>query len=148
MATAAILILTAFTAYGSGKDTLGITLGVLLGIAAGAFVLLDIRFGKILSAMLYLLLPLAVVCALENYTHVITGPGTADPCAESVVFLCAVRTADGADRQCTHGLSACDACSGCSLDWTNYFVVSFRGSPDRTVGSLIIWHGGLRRGQL
>ena len=60
VATAAILILTAFTAYGSGKDTLGITLGVLLGIAAGAFVLLNIRFGKILSAMLYLLLPLAV----------------------------------------------------------------------------------------
>ena len=94
VATAAILILTAFTAYGSGMDTLGITLGVLLGIAAGAFVLLNIP-GKILSAMLYLLLPLAVVCALgENYTYVITDLAPLRLCGNesSVVFLCAART--------------------------------------------------------
>ena len=99
VATAAILILTAFTAYGSGKDTLGITLGVLLGIADGRHcVLLDGRFGKVLSAMLSA--AAAGSCMRTGKLYACDyGPGTADPCAESVVFLCAVRTADGADRQ-------------------------------------------------
>lgn len=128
VATAAILILTAFTAYGSGKDTLGITLGVLLGIAAGAFVLLDIRFGKILSAMLYLLLPLAVVCALENYTHVITDLAPLILVLNLLFFyvLYGLLTAlTGSVRMGFRLATLVPMLFGL----TNYFVVSFRGSP-------------------
>lgn len=126
--TAAILILTAFTAYGSGMDTLGITLGVLLGIAAGAFVLLNIRFGKILSAMLYLLLPLAVVCALENYTHVITDLAPLILVLNLLFFyvLYGLLTAlTGSVRMGFRLATLVPMLFGL----TNYFVVSFRGSP-------------------
>lgn len=128
VATAAILILTAFTAYGSGMDTLGITLGVLLGIAAGAFVLLNIRFGKILSAMLYLLLPLAVVCALENYTHVITDLAPLILVLNLLFFyvLYGLLTAlTGSVRMGFRLATLVPMLFGL----TNYFVVSFRGSP-------------------
>lgn len=128
VATAAILILTAFTAYGSGMDTLGITLGVLLGIAAGAFVLLDIRFGKILSAMLYLMLPLAVVCALENYTHVITDLAPLILVLNLLFFyvLYGLLTAlTGSVRMGFRFATLVPMLFGL----TNYFVVSFRGSP-------------------
>ena len=128
VATAAILILTAFTAYGSGMDTLGIILGVLLGIAAGAFVLLDIRFGKILSAMLYLLLPLAVVCALENYTHVITDLAPLILVLNLLFFyvLYGLLTAlTGSVRMGFRFATLVPMLFGL----TNYFVVSFRGSP-------------------
>lgn len=128
VATAAILILTAFTAYGSGMDTLGITLGVLLGIAAGAFVLLNIRFGKILSAMLYLLLPLAVVCALENYTHVITDLAPLILVLNLLFFyvLYGLLTAlTGSVRMGFRLATLVPMLFGLA----NYFVVSFRGSP-------------------
>lgn len=128
VATAAILILTAFTAYGSGMDTLGITFGVLLGIAAGAFVLLNIRFGKILSAMLYLLLPLAVVCALENYTHVITDLAPLILVLNLLFFyvLYGLLTAlTGSVRMGFRFATLVPMLFGL----TNYFVVSFRGSP-------------------
>lgn len=128
VATAAILILTAFTAYGSRMDTLGITLGVLLGIAAGAFVLLNIRFGKILSAMLYLLLPLAVVCALENYTHVITDLAPLILVLNLLFFyvLYGLLTAlTGSVRMGFRLATLVPMLFGL----TNYFVVSFRGSP-------------------
>ena len=128
VATAAILILTAFTAYGSGMDTLGITLGVLLGIAAGAFVLLNIRFGKILSAMMYLLLPLAVVCALENYTHVITDLAPLILVLNLLFFyvLYGLLTAlTGSVRMGFRLATLVPMLFGL----TNYVVVSFRGSP-------------------
>lgn len=128
VATAAILILTAFTAYGSGMDTLGITFGVLLGIAAGAFVLLNIRFGKILSAMMYLLLPLAVVCALENYTHVITDLAPLILVLNLLFFyvLYGLLTAlTGSVRMGFRLATLVPMLFGL----TNYFVVSFRGSP-------------------
>ena len=128
VATAAILILTAFTAYGSGMDTLGITLGVLLGVAAGAFVLLNIRFGKILSAMLYLLLPLAVVCALENYTHVITDLAPLILVLNLLFFyvLYGLLTAlTGSVRMGFRLATLVPMIFGLA----NYFVVSFRGSP-------------------
>lgn len=128
VATAAILILTAFTAYGSGMDTLGITLGMLLGIAAGAFVLLNIRFGKILSAMLYLVLPLAVVCALENYTHVITDLAPLILVLNLLFFyvLYGLLTAlTGSVRMGFRLATLVPMLFGL----TNYFVVSFRGSP-------------------
>ena len=128
VATAAILILTAFTAYGSGMDTLGITFGVLLGIAAGAFVLLNIRFGKILSAMMYLLLPLAVVCALENYTHVITDLAPLILVLNLLFFyvLYGLLTAlTGSVRMGFRLATLVPMLFGL----TNYFVVSFCGSP-------------------
>ncbi len=128
VATAAILILTAFTAYGSGMDTLGITFGVLLGIAAGAFVLLNIRFGKILSAMLYLLLPLAAVCALENYTHVITDLAPLILVLNLLFFyvLYGLLTALTGSVRMGFRLATLVLML---FGLTNYFVVSFRGSP-------------------
>ncbi|MDD6326805.1 MAG: LTA synthase family protein [Lachnospiraceae bacterium] len=128
VATAAILILTAFTAYGSGMDTLGMTLGVLLGIAAGVFVLLNIRFGKILSAVLYLLLPLAVVCALENYTHVITDLAPLILVLNLLFFYVLYGLLAALTGSVSMGFKLATLVP-MLFGLTNYFVVSFRGSP-------------------
>lgn len=128
MATAAILILTAFTAYGSGADTPGITLGVLLGIAAGVFVLLNIRFGKILSAVLYLLLPFAVVCALENYTHVITDLAPLIFVLNLLFFYVLYGLLAALTGSVSMGFKLATLVP-MLFGLTNYFVVSFRGSP-------------------
>ena len=128
VATAAILILTAFTAYGSGTDTAGITLGVLLGIAAGVFVLLNIRFGKILSAILYLLLPLAVVCALENYTHVITDLAPLILVLNLLFFYVLYGLLAALTGSVSMGFKLATLVP-MLFGLTNYFVVSFRGSP-------------------
>ena len=125
---AAILILTAFTAYGSGADTLGITLGVLLGIGAGVFVLLNIRLGKVLSAVLYLLLPLAVVCALENYTHVITDLAPLILVLNLLFFYVLYGLLAALTGSVSMGFKLATLVP-MLFGLTNYFVVSFRGSP-------------------
>lgn len=70
--TAAMLMITAFTAHGGDLSGEGARAAVLLSLGAGLFVLLKLRIGRIGSALLYLLLPVAALWALENYTHVIT----------------------------------------------------------------------------
>lgn len=127
-ATAAILILTAFTAYGSGMDTAGIAIGVILGIAAGVFLLLDLRLGRILSAVLYLLLPFAVVCALENYTHVITDLAPLILVLNLLFFYVLYGLLAALTGSVRVGFSLATLVP-MLFGLANYFVVGFRGSP-------------------
>ncbi|MDY3250779.1 MAG: LTA synthase family protein [Candidatus Choladocola sp.] len=69
--TAAMLIITALAAAGEGMNAVALAASLLLTAGAVILVLRDISYGKILSFILYLILPAAALTALENYTHVI-----------------------------------------------------------------------------
>ena len=127
---AAVLIfaLTAFTAYGSGAQGNWIALFLLLGVAAGVWVLLDLNFGKILSVILYLALPFCALYALENYTHVITDLSTMILVLNLLFFYLLYGFAAFLSGSVRRGFQIATLVP-MLFGLTNYFVVSFRGSP-------------------
>ncbi len=128
IATAAILLAAGLAVKGEGMETALFAASVLAAAAAGLFILFHITLGKIPSAVLCLVLPAAAFFALENYTHVITD---LDPpiIILNLLFFYLL-----------YGLLAF-LCGSVRLGYsvatlvpmlfglTNYFVVSFRGSP-------------------
>lgn len=129
-AFASILIfaLTIFTAYGSGAQGGWIAIFLLLGIAAGMWVLLDLKFGKILSAVLYLVLPFCALYALENYTHVITDLAPLILVLNLLFFYLLYGLAAFLLGSVHRGFQLATLVP-MLFGLTNYFVVSFRGSP-------------------
>lgn len=127
---AAVLIfaLTAFTAYGSGAQGNWIALFLLLGVAAGVWVLLDLNFGKILSVILYLALPFCALYALENYTHVITDLSPMIFVLNLLFFYLLYGFAAFLSGSVRRGFQIATLVP-MLFGLTNYFVVSFRGSP-------------------
>ncbi len=127
---AAVLIfaLTAFTAYGSGAQGNWIALFLLLGVAAGVWVLLDLNFGKILSVILYLALPFCALYALENYTHVITDLSPMILVLNLLFFYLLYGFAAFLSGSVRRGFQIATLVP-MLFGLTNYFVVSFRGSP-------------------
>lgn len=127
---AAVLIfaLTAFTAYGSGAQGSWIALFLLLGVAAGVWVLLDLNFGKILSVILYLALPFCALYALENYTHVITDLSPMILVLNLLFFYLLYGFAAFLLGSVRRGFQIATLVP-MLFGLTNYFVVSFRGSP-------------------
>ena len=127
---AAVLIFahTAFTAYGSGVQGSWITLFLLLGVAAGVWVLLDLNFGKILSVILYLALPFCALYALENYTHVITDLSPMILVLNLLFFYLLYGFAAFLLGSVRRGFQI-STLVPMLFGLTNYFVVSFRGSP-------------------
>ncbi len=127
---AAVLIfaLTAFTAYGSGAQGNWIALFLLLGVAAGVWVLLDLNFGKILSVILYLALPFCALYALENYTHVITDLSPMILVLNLLFFYLLYGSAAFLSGSVRRGFQIATLVP-MLFGLTNYFVVSFRGSP-------------------
>lgn len=125
---AAMLVITGLAVAGEGFAGKNVALAVFLSLAAGFFVLLDFSYGRILSAVLYILLPFAALTALEHYTHVITDLKPSILVLNLLFFyllygLCAL--AFGSVR--TGFLVATLVPMICGL--ANYFVVSFRGTP-------------------
>lgn len=127
---AAVLIfaLTAFTAYGSGAQGSWIAIFLLLGVAAGVWVLLDLSFGKILSVILYLALPFCVLYALENYTHIITDLAPMILALNLLFFYLLYGLAAFLLGSVRRGFQIATLVP-MLFGLTNYFVVSFRGSP-------------------
>ena len=127
---AAVLIfaLTAFTAYGSGAQGNWIALFLLLGVAAGVWVLLDLNFGKILSVILYLAFPFCALYALENYTHVITDLSPMILVLNLLFFYLLYGFAAFLSGSVRRGFQIATLVP-MLFGLTNYFVVSFRGSP-------------------
>lgn len=127
---AAVLIfaLTAFTAYGSGAQGSWIALFLLLGVAAGVWVLLDLKFGKILSVILYLALPFCALYALENYTHVITDLVPMILVLNLLFFYLLYGFAAFLLGSVRRGFQVATLVP-MLFGLTNYFVVTFRGSP-------------------
>lgn len=127
---AAVLIfaLTAFTAYGSGAQGSWIAIFLLLGVAAGVWVLLDLSFGKILSVILYLALPFCALYALENYTHIITDLAPMILALNLLFFYLLYGLAAFLLGSVRRGFQIATLVP-MLFGLTNYFVVSFRGSP-------------------
>ena len=128
--SAAVLIfaLTAFTAYGSGAQGNWIALFLLLGVAAGVWVLLDLNFGKIISVILYLALPFCALYALENYTHVISDLSPMILVLNLLFFYLLYGFAAFLSGSVRRGFQIATLVP-MLFGLTNYFVVNFRGSP-------------------
>ena len=128
--SAAVLIfaLTAFTAYGSGAQGNWIALFLLLGVAAGVWVLLDLNFGKIFSVILYLALPFCTLYALENYTHVISDLSPMILVLNLLFFYLLYGFAAFLSGSVRRGFQIATLVP-MLFGLTNYFVVNFRGSP-------------------
>lgn len=125
---AAMLVITGLAVAGEGFAGNNVALAVFLSLAAVFFVLLDFSYGKILSAVFYILIPFAALTALEHYTHVITDLKPSILVLNLLFFyllygLCAL--VFGSVR--TGFLVATLVPMICGL--ANYFVVSFRGTP-------------------
>ena len=128
IAAAVMLIPAGLAIFSEGMNGSYLMLSVLFAILAAGLILLELSFGKIISLLLYLILPAAALVALENYTHVITD---LDPL---ILIL------NLAFFYLLYG--ACALIFG-SIRWgflaatlvpmlfglTNYFVVNFRGTP-------------------
>lgn len=126
--TAAMLIVEAFTMHGSGWDAISATAALVLAIGAGIFVLANVKFGKVSSAVLYLLLPFVSLWALENYTHVITDLTVPILVLNLLFFYLLYGLAAVVSGSVRVGFSVA-ALVPMVFGLVNYFVVNFRGTP-------------------
>ena len=70
--TAATLLAAGLAVQGEGMDIALFAMMLLCAAAMDLLILLPIRFGRVISAILCVLLPAAAFFALENYTHVLS----------------------------------------------------------------------------
>lgn len=128
LVTALILALTGFTIYGSGMADGYAPLFLLLAFLAGIWVLLDLKFGWIYSVLLYLIAPFAALYALEHYTHVLSDLSMPILVLNLLFFYllygCCIFLF-GSIRRGIYAATLVPMLFGL----TNYFVVSFRGTP-------------------
>ncbi len=126
--TAAALLAAGLAVAGEGMDVAFLATALIAGIAAGAFVLYRITFGRVFSGILCALLPAAAFLALENYTHVVADLDVPIIVLNLLFFYF------------LYGFLAF-ACGSVRLGYSiatlvpmlfglaNYFVVNFRGTP-------------------
>lgn len=126
--TAAMLMITGFAVYSDGMDLPYLMTALLLSLAAGGFVLLDISFEKIPSLLLYLILPFATVWALESYTHVIQDLAPMILVLNLLFFYLLYGLAAFLAGSVSLGFPIATLIP-MIFGLANYFVVSFRGSP-------------------
>lgn len=128
IAAAAILIFTALAVKGDGAKQMQLTAALLLAAGAAVFALLDISYGRILSAVMCIALPIASLCLLENYNYVI-GNLTMPILLLNLAFLYLLCWAaiflTGSVR--IGGLIG--TLIPMIFGMANYFVVLFRGTP-------------------
>ncbi len=126
--TAAMLIITVLSIAGEGTNSLYLAAAFLLSFGAGVFVWLKFSYGKVLSIVMYLLIPAAAFAALENYTHVLsdlTLPIIVLNLAFFYLLYAAAAFLFGSVRV---GFSVATLVP-MIFGLANYFVVSFRSSP-------------------
>ncbi len=126
--TAVMLIITILASVGEGGHPAFLGIGVLLSVGAGVFLMADISFGKLLTAVFAAVLPAASFAAAEYYSHVISDLTVMIILLNLIFFYL------------LYGLFAFLAGSirvGFGIatlvpmlfGLANYFVVSFRGHP-------------------
>lgn len=126
--TAAALLAAGLAVSGEGMDLAFLAMMLISAVAMDLLILFNIRFGRVISAILCVLLPAAAFFALENYTHVISDLEVPIIVLNLLffyflygflTFLC------GSVRLGYILATLVPMLFGL----TNYFVVSFRGSP-------------------
>ncbi len=126
--TAAMLIITGMAVCSEGMDVPYLAMGLLLSLAAGVFVLLELSFGRVLSLLWYLILPFATVWALESYTHVIQDLTLMILILNLLFFYLLYGLAAFLAGGVARGFSIA-VLVPMIFGLANYFVVSFRGTP-------------------
>ncbi|MCD7818281.1 MAG: LTA synthase family protein [Lachnospiraceae bacterium] len=111
-----------------GTRTEYIALVLLLAILASLFVLLNISYGRIISTVVGVLLPIAALIALENYTHVITDLTLKIFLLNLMFFYVLYGLLAFLLGSVKRGFTAATLVP-MIFGLANYFVVSFRGTP-------------------
>lgn len=128
IATAAMLIPVGMAAVGEGAGGSSLITSVLLTVLAVIFLMLDFSFGKVLSLLLYLILPAAALVALENYTHVIADLSPMILMLNLLFFYLLYGVCTFLFGSVRWGFLAATLVP-MFFGLANYFVVNFRGTP-------------------
>ncbi|MCD8012632.1 MAG: LTA synthase family protein [Lachnospiraceae bacterium] len=126
----AIVILTAMVlaVQESGINTANVALCIGLCALAVVFVLMDISYGRIVSAILGAAMPIVALVALENYTHVISDLSVLIIILNLLFFYALYGTMTFVLGSVKRGFIAATLIP-MIFGLANYFVVNFRGTP-------------------
>ncbi len=126
--TAAALLAACLAVSGEGMDLAFLAMMLVSAVAMDLLILFNIRFGRVISAILCVLLPAAAFFALENYTHVISDLEVPIIVLNLLFFyfLYGFLTFLSGSVRLGYVLATLVPML---FGLTNYFVVSFRGSP-------------------
>lgn len=128
IATAVMLILISLAVSGEGMISEYLIPLLILGFAAGLFLLLNISYGNVTSVLIYLVFPPSVLWALENYTHVIEDLAPMILGLNLLFFYLLFAVCIFLTGSIKSGMTA-GILIPMIFGLANYFVVQFRGNP-------------------
>jgi len=125
---AVILVAMALAISEAGVNTSYAACSVALAVLAVVFVLMDISYGRIISALIGLVTPVVTLVALENYTHVISDLSMMIIILNLLFFYALYGMMTFLLGSVKRGFLVATLIP-MIFGLANYFVVSFRGSP-------------------
>ncbi|MEE0691903.1 MAG: LTA synthase family protein [Lachnospiraceae bacterium] len=126
--TAAMFIITGAAIAGEGMNLPYSVAAAILSIGAGFFLYCKFTYGRIVSALFYLILPAVSFGALENYTHVLSDLKPSIIALNLLFFYLLYAAASFLFGSIRWGFLAATLVP-MFFGLANYFVVSFRSSP-------------------
>ena len=127
-ATAVIFILTGLAAVGEGGGSAYIVPLLIIGIAAGIFVLVCFPYGRAGSLIVYLMVPFGTLWAMENFTHVISDLTPMIMLLNLLFYYFLSAFCIFLTGSVKIGMTA-GILIPMLFGFANYFVVQFRGNP-------------------
>ncbi len=128
LVTAAALLAAGLAIQGEGMDLAFLALMLLSAAAMDLLILFRVEFGRVISAILCVVIPAAAFFALENYTHVISDLDVPIIVLNLLFFYFLYGFLTFACGSVRIGYLAATLVP-MLFGLANYFVVSFRGSP-------------------
>ncbi|MCD8398645.1 MAG: LTA synthase family protein [Lachnospiraceae bacterium] len=125
---AVILVAMALAISEAGVNTSYVVCSAALAVLAAVFVLMDISYGRIISAVIGLVTPVVTLVALENYTHVISDLSLMIIILNLLFFYALYGMMTFLLGSVKRGFLVATLIP-MIFGLANYFVVSFRGSP-------------------
>ncbi|MCD7714981.1 MAG: sulfatase-like hydrolase/transferase [Lachnospiraceae bacterium] len=127
--TALVLLIAMILAIQeSGIQTGYVVLSLAICVISAVFVLMDFSYGRVVSAIFAVLLPIGTLVALENYTHVITDLSVMIFILNLLFFYVLYGLMTFLFGSVKRGFLAATLIP-MIFGLANYFVVSFRGTP-------------------
>lgn len=126
--TAAMFIITGAAIAGEGMNPPYFAAAAILSLGAGFFLYCKFTYGKIISALFYLILPAVSFGTLENYTHVLSDLKLPIVVLNLIFFYLLYAASSFLFGSVRWGFFAATLVP-MLFGLANYFVVSFRSSP-------------------
>ena len=126
--TAAMLILTGLAAEGEGMLYSYMIPAVITSLTAGLFIMINVRYGRIVTVLVYTAAPFVSLWALENYTHVISDLAPMILILNLLFFYLLFSVCIFLTGSLKTGMIP-GVLIPMLFGLANYFVVQFRGNP-------------------